>query len=832
MADLERRVVAVEFRGEQAVAAGYQKVTAAGNKSAEEIERAAWRAAAAQSAARVHASQVAERASAAEAAAQAKRDAGWKAASDKATKDRLANEAQLAAARTAHMGTFSSGLSATNSRLGQLVQGGATAFRALAGGAGSAAGAVLGIGAAAVSAVANMAVSAVKTLASWLMTATKLALGLAAAGATIGAVFTKAAIAAAGERDTTMRSLTSLMGAGPAQKHFGVLQGMATQPGMDLRSALAFSRGLQAVGVSAEYVVRMLRTIANTNALSGGGPEQLLRISYQMTQMFAKGKVMAEDVMVLSESLPQFRAAMMKAFGTGDTEVLIKRGLTAAQVINGVLTELDKLPRATSGWANTVQNMKMTWENLLVAFGEGFTKAGGMGMVDKLAEGFTKLIPVFTQIGQQAATVLPLIGAGIEKAFAFLSDPKAINDWAKTMVDGLAKVATGILDFVKLAAAGMKVFVNLLESVVRTMGVAVNWIGRWVKTDPWEAIAWQNAGHEIQAYADTMGASFAKNAGSVITWAEKAKASVNTWQTAAKAAVDKTTQAIERQASAIKQAAGAAGQGGQQVLAGITAGSKLDPEAAAYMNAFRSRGALGYGSVPGGMTGAEWEKQKLANIAAREVSERDKSRMAIEEERKAREENAKRMWETAKTMYGGGPRDILNNALSAIRDYQQGAATAGLGFRLGNGAMASVGIAQGQDAMTRGSWFGMTGANMQAGGALPAWLTALLPRMAQEAAASNKNITIEGDYSKERRDRDRQSMGERLTASVIGNLGAGDQAILAQGRMGGPANAITMSARRAGRDMASSVIEALRTELPQAFEAVMRRYRLDVQGAN
>lgn len=729
---------------------------------------------------------------------------------------------------------FGAGLSATNAKLGQLAMGGANVFRALTSGGASAAGAIIGIGGAAVAAIGGVAMSAVKMLISGLLTATKVAMGLAAAATAVGAAFAKSAISAAIERDTQMRSLTSLMGAGAAQQHFGDLRQVAKLPGMDLNSAMQFSRGLQAVNVNAETTLRLLRAIANALALSGKGPEELGRVGIQLQQMFAKGKVMAEDVIIVSESLPQFRQAIKNAFGTSDTETLIKRGMTATEVIAGVVSQLEKLPKATSGPANALVNLKMAWNDLLVGFGEAFTKAGGIEVINKLAEGFAKLVPVMTQFGVLAASVLPNVAKSISEAFTFISDPDRINRWAKAAINAVGQFAQFILRIIPQVVKAFGTMGDAWGLILRTMGRMIEFIGKHgVGLMPvQDLIKAQELGRSLQKMGedtDTIGAAFERAGKRATDFATKAMADVVTWQNAASAAIDRTTAAIKQQAQAMAQVA-------QATKAAVQAGSaySFSANGNAY-NAYTFGQAAGmpivqngfFGSAAQFPQGAMTHEQHQANVRAtaaqKEAEARARSIAAIEAEARARQEYQQWLTGQLKSVAGGSVSDFAKNSLNTVRQYQQ---AEDMARRLPGTWMAQAAQATMMQLAPVLKAIGFSDPRQ-----MPAYLAALLPKtMAEAAAKESKSVTIEGDYREQRR-REQLSLTERLQASVLGNLGAGDQSILAQGKLG-TSQLFTSAAQQAGKSMAGQVADAIARELPLAFErAFSRRLRVDLQGA-
>jgi tape measure domain-containing protein len=124
---------------------------------------------------------------------------------------------------------------------------------------------------------------------------------------------------------------------------------IAKDPGLGLSQLAKGYIQLKSVGIGADLAVRSIRGIANAIALVGGGKEELERVTRQFVQMQGKGKVMAEDLMVIAESMPQIRKMAEQAFpaaaksSKGLTEALQEMGVTGKQFIAGVTAEMEKI---------------------------------------------------------------------------------------------------------------------------------------------------------------------------------------------------------------------------------------------------------------------------------------------------------------------------------------------------------------------------------------------------------------------------------------------------------------------------------------------------------
>lgn len=215
-----------------------------------------------------------------------------------------------------------------------------------------------------------------------------LTIGLTLPLAAVGA----ASVSAAADLDRLKRGLTAVMGsAGGATAELSKLQQVAKLPGLGFREAIQGSIRLQAAFGDMEGRVDLARNalmaFGNAIATVGGGKAQLDRVTVALSQIAAKGKVSAEEILQLQEALPQIRQAMQDAFGTSSTEELRDMGIGAEEFIRKITEEFAKLPKVTGGAANAFENFTDALFRARAAIGDKL-----LPVVVPLVEGLASLL--------------------------------------------------------------------------------------------------------------------------------------------------------------------------------------------------------------------------------------------------------------------------------------------------------------------------------------------------------------------------------------------------------------------------------------------------------
>jgi tape measure domain-containing protein len=177
----------------------------------------------------------------------------------------------------------------------------------------------------------------------------------------------------------------------------GRLEQMAKAPGLGFDQLIQGVTRLEAAGFSAKQAEGALKQFGNALALVGGQKSDLEGVALALTQIKSKGVISAEEINQIAERVPQVRQAMKAAFGTASSEEIQKLGITASQFVDGITKSLAKLPRATGGLQNALDNIDDSFKKAGRTVGAGFFAL------------FEKGPPIFNQLSASLQNVANFI---------------------------------------------------------------------------------------------------------------------------------------------------------------------------------------------------------------------------------------------------------------------------------------------------------------------------------------------------------------------------------------------------------------------------------------
>ena len=196
-----------------------------------------------------------------------------------------------------------------------------------------------------------------------------------AKGLAVGAVAMQAfnvasdAVVQAGKWEKFSKALASMEGGVTAgNKAMERLIELSKMPGLGLEEVNKAYLGLRAVGMQAGESERTIRAFGNAIANAGGGAEEFERVQRQITQMLSKGRVLQEDVSIISESMPNIAKLMQDAFGTSSVENIRKMGVGADEFVKKIVMMAEKMPQATSGINDAMDDLNTSWSRFKAGF--------------------------------------------------------------------------------------------------------------------------------------------------------------------------------------------------------------------------------------------------------------------------------------------------------------------------------------------------------------------------------------------------------------------------------------------------------------------------------
>lgn len=322
--------------------------------------------------------------------------------------------------------------------------------------------------------------------------------GIASLGASLSVVLT-APLTALGilatrnavTLDSLNRGLVAISGsADEASVQLRRLTSIAKLPGIGFQEAIQGSIRLQAVGFSAEEAEKALIQFSNAVALTGGGRDELNRITVQLGQLSSKGKVLAQDLKPIIEAAPAVGVALRQAFGTVNSEDIQALGISTDEFLDKLVKQLGQLPRAAAGARNTFDNFTDSLFRATAALGEGIIPVLTRlietfePVIIGLANGFKQLSPsvqtVIVVFGALTAAIGPLLFvfgqfvAGIGGLISFFGRLFTVMQAAIPAINGVTAALTAqqrALIGVGIAAGGLVAIIAVVATIATTLAL-------------------------------------------------------------------------------------------------------------------------------------------------------------------------------------------------------------------------------------------------------------------------------------------------------------------------------------------------------------------------
>lgn len=262
------------------------------------------------------------------------------------------------------------------------------------------------------------------------------------------------AIKAAGDLESLTLALKSQLGsAEAASRELELLNEAAKNPGLGLEQAVRGSVRLQGVGLAADEARETLIQMGNAIAATGGTAQELDNVTRQFAQMISKGRVLQEDVSILSENMPGLAQLMQKAFGTQSVEAIRAMGVGGKEFVQRITEAAKELPRVEGGIKNNIGNaidsLKISAGKLGLALNNAFDISGNL---DRLASFVASAADAFSNLSSGTQNlIIGLAGIAVAagpvlKVYGTLKTTGAeiVNIWRTALVPAAQSLAAGI----------------------------------------------------------------------------------------------------------------------------------------------------------------------------------------------------------------------------------------------------------------------------------------------------------------------------------------------------------------------------------------------------
>ena len=168
--------------------------------------------------------------------------------------------------------------------------------------------------------------------------------------------------------------------AAAAEQQYRRLVDVSRLPGINIENSLRASLQLQALGKSGEDAAEVIREFGNALALSGTAPRELNQVVNAIRQMSGEGKILQEDIAILTTRVAVLVPHLKEAFGGTRAEDVRKffdalgvdESDQADRFLRIVLDRLKELPRAGETASNAIENLGDTTQRLQAAIGANF----------------------------------------------------------------------------------------------------------------------------------------------------------------------------------------------------------------------------------------------------------------------------------------------------------------------------------------------------------------------------------------------------------------------------------------------------------------------------
>lgn len=295
----------------------------------------------------------------------------------------------------------------------------------------------------------------------------------------------------AGDYEQTVVAFNTLLGsAEKATKFLKEAQQFANTTPFEFPELLDSSKLLLAFGFQADNILNMMETIGDTSSGLGAGAEGIDRITRALGQMYAKGRVQAEELLQLQEMGVPAAEILQQELGLSAEQVanIGNESVNASVAIQALLTGMDK--RFGGMMANQSKTAKGMISTIKDTIQNNLIRNWGEGLWEGIKPGLAK---VTTWLDENQETVAKWGEAWKEAG-------SNISKWVMERVEGLQRTITDLVNSKEWKGA-------------ETFGEKVSLAWDKIIAEPFNAW-WNSTG---QAWLSEKAASIGHGLGSAIT---------------------------------------------------------------------------------------------------------------------------------------------------------------------------------------------------------------------------------------------------------------------------------------------------------------------------
>jgi tape measure domain-containing protein len=247
-----------------------------------------------------------------------------------------------------------------------------------------------------------------------------------------------ASLKAAGDIEALEKGLAAVLPASAsAADELERLRKIAELPGLGFEQAIRGSVRLQAVGFNADQAAAALDAFGRIVATTGGTAQELDSVVRQITQINAKGRILAEDLNIIQENAPAVSIALQDAFGTTNVEAIRETGISAGEFTQRLIqavNESEKFSKVNGGLKNALENVGISLRIFLSDLGRQInTLFDVQGLAQRFSETLNRLGTAFKGLDEEQqkniirfALLAAAIGPALLAISKFLTIARAV----------------------------------------------------------------------------------------------------------------------------------------------------------------------------------------------------------------------------------------------------------------------------------------------------------------------------------------------------------------------------------------------------------------------